>query len=60
MLFKDSVQVLSISYGDRSKYTRNVQSVIQADEMRPGAETLVMHSCSALGALYLPPSMLPI
>ena len=38
-LFKDSVQVLGSSYGDRSEYTRNVRSVIQADEMWPGAET---------------------
>ena len=37
-LFKDSVQVLGSSYGDRSKYTTNVRSVIQADEMWPGAE----------------------
>ena len=36
-LFKDSVQVLGSSYGDRFKYTRNVRSVIQADKMRPGA-----------------------
>ena len=27
-LFKDSVQVLGSSYGDRSKYSRNVPSMI--------------------------------